>query len=184
MAWIKIVEEKEAGEELQTIYERLKSSRGKISSILAVHSLNPRAMAAHLELYMAVMFGHSGISREEREAVAVAVSAADGCEYCLEHHTEALRHYWKDKRVRALVEDPRRVELPSRLRAMVEYALKLTARPWEMVEGDVDHLRSQGLSDEEVLGVSLVVGYFNFVNRVALGLGVEATPEETTGYKY
>lgn len=69
-------------------------------------------------------------------------------------------------------------------RALVDYAEKLTARPGEMSRADVDGLRAAGLGDEEILSVDLVAAYFNFVNRIALGLGVEYTAEESAGYNY
>ncbi|MFO8034193.1 MAG: peroxidase-related enzyme [Candidatus Bipolaricaulota bacterium] len=185
MSWIRVVDEQQAGEELRTIYERLKSNRGKVSNILAVHSLDPRAMAAHMNLYMTIMFGRSGLSREEREVVAVVVSAANSCDYCIAHHAEALHHYWKDReRLQALIDDPRSIDLTPRMRALADYALKLTESPCDMVEADIEELRGHGLGDEDILAVNLVASYFNFVNRIALGLGVEATSEEAAGYKY
>ncbi|MDQ3522084.1 MAG: carboxymuconolactone decarboxylase family protein, partial [Gemmatimonadota bacterium] len=60
-------------------------------------SLHPAAMQAHMDLYMAVMFQRSGISREERELIAVVVSAANRCAYCVSHHAAALNAYWKDQ---------------------------------------------------------------------------------------
>ena len=185
MAWIRVVGEGEASGELREAYARVKDARGKISQIMAVHSLHPKAMLSHLDLYLAIMFAPSGLTREEREAVAVAVSAANGCAYCVAHHAEALKHYWKDEaRVDAVIRDPRAVDLPPRLRAMVDYALKLTKEPKAMGREDIAALKSQGLTDEEILSLNLVVSYFNFVNRVALGLGVEPEEQELKGYKY
>jgi uncharacterized peroxidase-related enzyme len=76
------------------------------------------------------------------------------------------------------------VELPERVKAMLNYVIKLTLTPAEAAEEDVDLLRGQGFSDKEILNVNLTTSYFNFVNRVALGLGVEFTEEEARGYKY
>ncbi len=185
MAWIRVLNEEGADEVLQKIYARVKGSRGKVSNILAVHSLHPSAMAAHLDLYTAIMFGPSGLSREEREATATAVSAANRCPYCVAHHAEALQHYWKDReRVRNFVAQPHSASLPPRLRALVDYALKLTERPAEMEERDVETLRGHGLSDDDILLVNLIASYFNFVNRIALGLGVELSVSEISGYAY
>ena len=89
MAWIRVVDEGEADDELQTIYQQVKGSRGRISNILSAHSLNPPALQAHMDLYMAIMFGPSGLSREEREMIAVVVSSANQCPYCIEHHAAA-----------------------------------------------------------------------------------------------
>lgn len=185
MSWIRVVNEEEADEALRKAYGRVKGSRGKVSNILGVHSLHPAAMAAHLDLYTAIMFGPSGVSREEREAIATAVSGANRCPYCVAHHAEALHHYWKDReRVEDFVARPRSASLPPRLRALVDYALKLTEHPAEMGERDVETLREHGLSDGDVLSVNLIASYFNFVNRIALGLGVEQSPDEVSGYAY
>src|SRR5210317_1073733 len=97
MSWIEEIEVDEADGKLAEMYAELNKRRGKISNILKVHSLNPQAMSDHLDLYMTLMFGKSGLSRAEREAVAVVVSATNECEYCVNHHTEALRHYVDDE---------------------------------------------------------------------------------------
>ena len=72
-----------------------------------------------------------------------------------------------------LIEDWRCASLnPSDL-AMLTYAEKLTIRPWDMVEADVLRLREAGFSDEAILDINQVTGYYAFVNRLADGLGVE-----------
>ena len=55
--------------------------QGKVANILRVHGIEPEIGRGHLALYMAIQFGPSGVSRLEREAIAVAVSAANGCHY-------------------------------------------------------------------------------------------------------
>ncbi|HEV2149700.1 MAG TPA: peroxidase-related enzyme [Longimicrobiaceae bacterium] len=183
--WIRVVEPADATGELSDVYERVAGARGKLSNIMLAQSLDPAAMRAHLDLYMALLFSRSGLSRPEREAIAVAVSAANGCEYCVSHHAPALQAYWKDEaRVRRLAEDHQAVEVPPRLRAMLDYAVLLTREPAAVAESHVAAMRAEGLSDEEILGVNLITGYFNFVNRVAEGLGVEFTAEEAAGYRY
>jgi len=185
MAWIRVIDEGSAEGSLKEAYDRLKEGRGKVSNIMAVHALNPEAMEAYLGLYMSSMFGDSGLSRPEREMIAVVVSAANKCDYCINHHAAALDHYWKDgERLSRFISDFRSVEIPPRARAVLEYALKLTESPARVSEGDVDTLRKNGLSDPEILSVNLIVSYFNFVNRIALGLGVEFTEEEVGGYEY
>ena len=93
MSWIDEVDVAEADGQLQAIYAELVAKRGKVSNILKVHSLNPEAMSDHLRLYMTLMFGKSGLSRAEREAIGVVVSATNDCEYCVLHHVEALKHF-------------------------------------------------------------------------------------------
>jgi uncharacterized peroxidase-related enzyme len=68
-------------------------------------------------------------------------------------------------------------------RSLVEYAVKLTRTPHEVTEADVIALREAGLADDDILLVNLIVAYFNFVNRIALGLGVAYSEAEVEGYK-
>ena len=185
MAWIRVVNESEANDELLEVYHQVKGSRGKLSNILSVHSLNPPALKAHMDLYMGIMFGPSGLSREEREMIAVVVSSADRCPYCIQHHAAALSYYWKDDdKLATFIDDYHSIDLTPKMKAVLNYAHKLTTTPHTMVEADVQGLRDCGLTDEDVLTINLIVSYFNFVNRIALGLGVAFSPKEVEGYKY
>ncbi|MDX1516806.1 MAG: carboxymuconolactone decarboxylase family protein, partial [Woeseiaceae bacterium] len=103
MAWIEEIGVEDADGRLAEIYAELVEKRGKVSNILKVHSLNAEAMADHLDLYMTVMFGKSGLSRAEREAIAVVVSANNDCAYCVNHHAEALRRYIDDEETIAML---------------------------------------------------------------------------------
>lgn len=183
MSWIHEIDEKHAEGALAEIYERLISERGKVANILKVHSLNPGAMDAHLTLYMSIMFQRSGLSRYEREAIAVAVSAANDCDYCVTHHAESLRRYEKDEAVIARMIAGDYAQLPERLTAMLIFATALTRYPGDSREVHVRALREAGLDDGEILDATLVIAYFNFVNRIALGLGVEFNDDEVSGYK-
>jgi uncharacterized peroxidase-related enzyme len=184
MSWIEEVEVSEADGKLAETYAMLIKQRGKVSNILKVHSLNPDAMGAHLDLYMTIMFGKSGLSRAEREAIAVVVSANNDCAYCVNHHAEALRRYIKDEEIVSLLMSADGLEtLEPRLSNIVRHAEKLTTAPGAMTESDLGELRAEGLSDQDILDITLIVGYFNFVNRIALGLGVVYNDEELSGYR-
>ena len=183
MSWIDQVEVSEADGPLAEIYKELVEKRGKISNILKVHSLNPEAMSRHLDLYMTLMFGNSGLSRSEREAIGVVVSAENDCAYCVNHHTVALRHFVKDEDTLNRLTTADGLEtLEPRLSNIVRHAEKLTSAPEAMTESDLGELRAVGLSDRDILDLTLITAYFNFVNRLVLGLGVEYTDEEAAGY--
>lgn len=81
MAWIKMIPENEAVGRLKAAYEKLKEPWGGVDNILKIHSLNLRSLWAHFELYKTVMVGRSGLSRAQREMIAVVVSAANRCHY-------------------------------------------------------------------------------------------------------
>jgi uncharacterized peroxidase-related enzyme len=183
MSWIEEIEVEEADGKLAQMYADLIKARGKISNILKVHSLNPEAMANHLDLYMTLMFGKSGLTRCEREAVAVVVSASNECEYCVNHHAESLRHFIDEEETLNMLSTADGLEtLEPRLSNIVRYAEKLTTAPNAMMESDLGELRAEGLSDKDILDLTLIVGYFNFVNRIAVGLGVEFSDDEKSGY--
>jgi uncharacterized peroxidase-related enzyme len=183
MSWIEEIEVSEADGNLAEIYAQLEKQRGKVSNILKVHSLNPAALGNHLDLYMTLMFGKSGLSRMEREAIAVVVSANNECEYCVNHHTESLRHYIDDEETLAMLATADGLEtLEPRLSNIVRHAEKLTTAPGAMTESDLGELRAEGLSDKDILDLTLIVGYFNFVNRIAMGLGVDYSVDELRGY--
>jgi len=184
MSWITEIEVDDADGKLEEMYDELTARRGKVSNILKVHSLNPDAMGNHLELYMTLMFGKSGLTRAEREAVAVVVSATNECAYCVNHHAEALRRYEADNETLEMLMNADGLEtLEPRLSNIVRHAEKLTSAPAAMTESDLGELRAVGLTDSDILDLSLIVAYFNFVNRIALGLGVEFSADEMSGYR-
>ena len=183
MSWINEIEVSDADGKLAAMYAELIKKRGKVSNILKVHSLNPDAMEGHLDLYMTLMFGKSGLSRLEREAIAVVVSATNDCAYCVNHHAEALRRYIKDDEALELLSTADGLEtLEPRLSNIVRHAEKLTSAPGAMTESDLGELRAVDLSDKDILDLTLIVSYFNFVNRIAVGLGVDFSADEMSGY--
>ncbi len=183
MSWIDVIEVDAAEGALAEAYAELVRKRGKVSNILKVHSLNPDALGDHLDLYVTIMFGKSGLSRAEREAIGVVVSATNECAYCVNHHVEALRRYIKDDETLEMLSTADGLEtLEPRLSNIVRHAEKLTSAPSAMTESDLGELRAVGLSDRDILDITLIVGYFNFVNRIAMGLGVEHSAEELRGY--
>jgi len=185
MAWIKVIDKTDESTELGKIFSEIEKKRGKLSNILKVHSLKPSTMQAHLDLYLAIMFNKSKLKRELKEMIAVVISRLNGCQYCVNHHAEALRHFWKDNnRLTRFIDDFESVQLPEEVKLVLLYAKKLTLDPIAVVKKDISVLRKAGYWDEEILEINLVVSYFNFVNRIANGLGVHFSDEEMVGYKY
>lgn len=185
MAWIHVIDDTEATGQLKEIYEEISEKRGKISNIMKIHSLRPDVMESHMDLYLALMFGSSSLKREECELIAVVVSTINQCEYCKRRHAKALDNYWKNnEKVQKVVQDFKSVFLPKKIYRMLVYVSKLTKTPHEINEGDINILHDSGFSDSDILDINLITSYFCFVNRIALGLGVELTSEEVEGYKY
>lgn len=186
MPYIQTVEYEEAEGELKGIYDDLLEKRGKLAEIHKLQSLNPQSIVDHMDLYMTIMFGSSPLKRKQREMMAVVVSKANDCLYCQKHHGAALEHYWKDPElVEAFRQDPSSVDLAPFDRTLCEYAEDLTLHPGSANRADwIEKLLGHEASDRAILDANLVVAYFNFVNRLVLGLGVELEEDEGKGYRY
>lgn len=186
MAFIDVIEPADATGSLKEIYEELSRERGKVAEIHKIQSLNPSTIMKHMDLYMSIMFGNSPLSRIQREMMAVVASVVNGCEYCQLHHGQALNHYWKDReRVKKLREDYNKLDLDNVDKRLCQLAKMLTKHPDKMDEDKyLQPLKNTGLSDRAILDAVLVISYFNFVNPMVLGLGVETNQDEMQGYKY
>ncbi|HLE96067.1 MAG TPA: peroxidase-related enzyme [Candidatus Thermoplasmatota archaeon] len=177
MTYIRVVDEAEATGRLREVYEAVRAARGSVGNIMKAESLQPEALQKHLDLYAELLYGKGGLSRREREMVAVVVSAANKCAYSIVHHADALGRYVTEPGlVPLLVADASKAPLDQRERAIVNAAVRLTKHAEEWTKGDVDTLHLAGMQDDDVLGLVQLVAYFNFANRLAIGTG--ATPED------
>ena len=156
--WIKSVAPAEATGELRGLYQRIGGARGGVAQIHQVQSLNPAALAAHFEFYKTIMFQASPLSRGDREALAVAASRANSCEYCSAHHSSTLHQLGTSSTVGPEI---------------IAWAVRLARSPERVSEADVKTLRDAGLSDRAILDAVLTVSYFAFANRLVMALGVE-----------
>ncbi len=186
MAYIKVIPYQESEGKLKEIYEDLIKKRGKLAAVHQIQSLNPESIVQHMDLYLGVMFGRSPLSRAHREMMAVVVSTANRCKYCISHHAGALNHFWKDpEKVQLLSKDYLQVELTESQRVLCDYAYDLTRNPINIEESDqIQSLKDVGWEDRAILDAALVISYFNFVNRMVLGLGVHLEGEDSQGYNY
>ena len=185
MPHIKTISPEDATGSLKEIYDNLTKTRGKIAEVHKIQSLNPEALVAHMELYMSVMFGKSPLKRYQREMLGVVTSAANRCEYCINHHEQALLAYWKDEnKTHKLSENRSELDLSDTDQLLCDLAEKLTLNRDQNYSDDITKLQNAGLKDRTILDAVQVIAYFNFVNRMVLGLGVDFTEDEMKGYKY
>jgi uncharacterized peroxidase-related enzyme len=185
MPFIRLIDEVEAQGHLKDLYNDIIKSRGKLSNIMRIHSLIPDTMIKHMELYKSIMFEKSNLPRVLKEMIAVVVSITNKCDYCIKHHAEAINYYWKDTdKLNKFILDYRSIDLQPEVIAILDYTYTLTSLPNTITMDSVNELKKFNWSDEDILLANLIVSYFNFVNRIALGLGVEFTEEEIKGYKY
>lgn len=186
MARIKIISHKDSTGRLKDIYNELIVKRGKLAEVHTIQSLRPESIVKHIDLYMEIMFSKSELSRAEREMMAVVVSKTNGCFYCQKHHAEALNHYWKDDlKTENFRISFKNVQLNEKELELCRFAEQLTNNPESAENHDVtEDLKKVGLTDSAILDATLVVAYFNFVNRIVLALGVELEKDSGKGYKF
>ncbi|MFT5858941.1 MAG: putative peroxidase-related enzyme [Flavobacteriaceae bacterium] len=185
MAYIDVISYDDSEGELRTIYDDLIQSRGKLADVHMIQSLNPQSIVNHMDLYMTIMFKKSPLKRVQREMIAVVVSKANNCGYCQLHHAEAVNHYWKDdEKTAQLKSDYTQLELSEIDRALCDYAKELTVSPNHDNQSSIIKLKEVGLGDRAILDASMVISYFNFVNRIVLGLGLALNEDELAGYNY
>ena len=185
MTWIRCTDPKKAAGRTKEVYDRIQRERGHIANIFLAQSLDPDVLESHLDLYVSLMIEPGPLSREEREMIAVIVSAANRSAYGAVHHSEALEMVEKDSyALNKLAEEFATKHESPRHKALLAYAAKLTVDPKDITEDDIKDLRDAGITDEEMLRANLIASYFNFSNRIALGLGVELEEGEARTYKY
>lgn len=185
MAYIKVIQHDESEGELKGIYDNLVKTRGKLADVHMIQSLNPESIVNHMDLYMTIMFGKSPLRRVQREMIAVVVSKANNCDYCQLHHAAAVQHYWKDEaKTNQLKEDYTQLELSDVDMELCHFAHAMTVNPNHDNAESIAKLKALGLDDRAILDATLVLAYFNFVNRIVLGLGLDVNEEELAGYKY
>ena len=141
---------------------------GFLPNVLAAFSFDAVKLRAFSDMYNDLMLGGSGLSKLEREMVAVVVSAANQCHYCLVAHGAAVRQLSGDPLLgEELVTNWRVAPLTPRQRAMLEFAHLLTVAPAEVEEVDRATLRAHGLSDRDIWDLAALTAFFNMRNRIA-----------------
>lgn len=185
MAWVKVIHEDEAQGELRQSYDRVRAQRGKVANVVKISGLLPQVMEKGIEFYLALMFGPHKLPRREREMVAVEVSRANACEYCVNHHGAALARVVRDDAfAKQFMASGAQAVTTDRERVMLDYTRKLTRTPERVTRADVEALRRVGFDDEEIVAINHIVGYFAMMNRFVMGLGVELEDDKGAAAEY
>jgi len=149
-------------------FRKCQDKLGFVPNVLLAYAFDSTKLETFVAFYNDLMLGASGLSKLEREMIAVAVSSQNRCYYCLTAHGAAVRQYSGNPLLgEHLVMNYRVARLNRRQRAMLDFAVKLTASPWSVEEGDRERLRRAGFTDRDIWDISSVAGFFNMSNRVA-----------------
>lgn len=151
---------------------------GFVPNVISAYAFNSAKLAGFSALYNDLMLGDSGLTKLEREMIAVTVSSANHCYYCLTAHGAAVRQLSGDPKLgEQLVMNYRAAKLDRRQRSMLDFAWKLTKEPESVDEPDRQALRDAGWSDREIWDIAAVAAFFNMSNRMSAATDMRPNDE-------
>ena len=165
---------KEGEEQVESYLKIVKEKIGCVPNVLAAFAKFPKQFEGFTKLYNSLMLGESGLTKLEREMIAVTVSSENHCFYCLVAHGSAVRELANDPQLgERIAANFRSAELPRRQEELLSFAKKLTRDPSEIGEQERKKLRDVGYTDRDIWDISAIVGFFNMTNRLASATEME-----------
>lgn len=164
--------------ETQKYFDICQDKLGMVPNVLRANAFDIDKLNAFTAMYNDLMLADSGLSKLEREMIAVVVSSINSCFYCLVAHGAAVRQLSRDPKLgEMLVMNYRVAPIEPRQRAMLDFAAKATKASAEIEEADRQILRDHGFSDRDIWDIANVTGFFNMSNRVASATGMVPNDE-------
>ena len=155
-------------EEMAAYFDKCEEKLGMVPNVLVAHAFDRDRLDTFSKFYNGLMLAPSGLTKAEREMIAVVVSSINRCHYCLTAHGAALRQLTGDPVLsETIVQNWRAADLPDRQRAMLRFVEKLTMTPAAMEESDREALRAAGFLDRDIFDIASVAGFFAMSNRLA-----------------
>ena len=152
----------------------VKEKIGFVPNVLNAFSKFPKQFEGFTKLYNSLMLGESGLSKLEREMIAVTVSSENQCFYCLVAHGAAVRELSDDPQLgERLASNFESANLSKKHKAMLRFVRTLTKNPSTINENDRQVLTNEGFNDRDIWDISLIVGFFNMTNRLAIASEME-----------
>jgi uncharacterized peroxidase-related enzyme len=153
---------------MSAYFKKCQDRLGFVPNVLLAYAFDMAKLENFVAMYNDLMLGDSGLSKLEREMIAVAVSSQNRCYYCLTAHGAGVRKYSGNPLLgEQIVMNYRVARVNRRQRAMLDFAVKLTAQPAGVEEGDRERLRRAGFFDRDIWDIAAVASFFNMTNRVA-----------------
>jgi uncharacterized peroxidase-related enzyme len=153
---------------MEAYFKKCVEKIGFVPNVLEAYAFDMAKLEAFVPMYNDLMLAPSGLTKLEREMIAVAVSSQNHCYYCVVAHGAAVRALSGSPELgEQIAINYRAAPLDPRQRAMLDFAVKLTHSPWSMAEEDRARLRAVGFSDRDIWDISAVAAFFNMSNRLA-----------------
>lgn len=168
----------ELSAETAAYFAKCEEKLGLVPNVLRAYAFDEKKLRAFTDMYNDLMLGPSGLSKLEREMIAVAVSSVNHCYYCLTAHGAAVRQLSGNPELgEMMVMNYRVADLPAKQKAMLDFAVRLTEAPAKIEEADRQALRDAGFTDRDIWDIASVAGFFNMSNRVAAASDMRPNPE-------
>ncbi len=168
----------ELSEAMRAYFAKCDEKIGFVPNVLRAYAHDNAKLEAFATFYNDLMLAPSGLSKLEREMIAVAVSSQNRCYYCLTAHGAAVRQLSGDPALGELLAmNHRAADLAPRHRAMLAFAVLVTEAPWRIEEADRQALRDAGFSDRDIWDIAAVASFFNMSNRMASAVDMRPNPE-------
>ena len=152
----------------QAYFDKCQEKLGFVPNVLQAHAFDTIKLQAFMDMVDDLMLSDSGLSKLEREMIAVAVSSVNHCHYCLTVHGAAVRQRANDPEFGEMIaQNYRAAPLSPKQKAMLDFAVKLTEHPDKMEEADRGGLRSAGFSDRDIWDIAATASFYNMSNRMA-----------------
>lgn len=165
-------------EATRAYFDKCTEKLGMIPNVLLAYAFDEKKLRAFTDMYNDLMLGASGLSKLEREMIAVAVSSINQCFYCLTAHGAAVRQLSGEPELgEMMVMNWRAAELDARQTAMLDFATKLTETPAKIVEADRQALRDAGFNDRDIWDIASTTAFYNMSNRVAAAVDMRPNPQ-------
>lgn len=164
--------------ETKAYFDKCREKLGLVPNVLRAYAFDEKKLRAFTDFYNDLMLGDSGLTKLDREMIAVAVSSVNHCHYCLTAHGAAVRQLSGNPALgEEIAMNYRVAELTLRQRAMLDFAVKLTETPDRIEEEDRQRLRREGWSERDIWDIASVAAFFNMTNRVATATAMVPNPE-------
>lgn len=173
VSWLALPHEEDLDEDLRKLFGKARENLGFVPNVFVAYMVRPEHFRRWFNHFRELMQGESELTPAEREMISVVVSSENQCLYCLVSHGADLRQALGDGILGDRITlDYRRAGLDERRLAMLDYAVKITRRPVECSEADIERLRGLGFSDEAIFDIAEIAAMYNFTNRLASATGM------------
>ena len=165
-------------EAIKNYFDICQEKLGMVPNVLKAYAFDINKLDAFTSIYNELMLSESGLSKLEREMIAVTVSSINKCFYCLVAHGAAVRELSKNPILgEMIVMNYKMAPLDDRQKTMLEFTEKITKNSSDINEDDRQKLRNVGFSDRDIWDIANVAGFFNMTNRVASAVAMRPNEE-------